>query len=304
MRLPTFGPERLPVSRSHNNINATCDCIQSHLQPDPSAKQPKYQLVPFISRTSCCGWRLLRKLCSCLCTKQHRCEVLPLDQVEAIIPVQSADSKGKKTLVLDLDETLVHSSFQEVKMPDTVLSVLSEAGEQLKIYVKYRPGLSEFLAALAPIYELVVFTASLPNYADQLLDIIDPDRLIQARLFRDSCTKIGNIFIKDLSLLGRDMSQILLIDVRDIQNSPDASLLQPSNNILVKSYLGESEDMELLRLIPLLKDLARVKDVRELLRKGQDLTSSSLVINTNSKRHSDLTDGTVSDFRPEFSLPR
>lgn len=224
--------------------------------------------------------------------------------MEAIIPPQSADSKGKKTLVLDLDETLVHSSFQDMKKPDTVLLIKSEGGEDLKINVRYRPGLREFLEALAPVYELMVFTASLPNYADKLLDLIDPENLIEVRLFRESCTKIGDAYIKDLSLLGRDLSQTILIDVRFRQNSPDASLLQPSNSILVKSYLAEEDDMELLRLIPVLKDLARVKDVREFLRKGGDLTSSSLIMHTTSKRQSDLTDGTVSDFRPEFNPPR
>lgn len=224
--------------------------------------------------------------------------MVPFAQAEAIIPPQAIGSRGKKTLVLDLDETLVHSSFQDVKKPDTVLRIESEGGEELTISVKYRPGLREFLEALAPVYELMVFTASLPNYADKLLDLIDPDRLIEVRLFRDSCTKIGDVYIKDLSLLGRDLSQTILIDVRSMQNSPDASLLQPANGILVKSYMSEEDDKELLRLIPVLKELARARDVRELLRKGGDVTSSSLILHTFSKRQSDVTDGTVSDFRP------
>ncbi|PCI31043.1 hypothetical protein COB52_00470 [Candidatus Kaiserbacteria bacterium] len=67
---------------------------------------------------------------------------------------------GKKTLVLDLDETLVHSSFQPVENPDYIVPVEIE-GSVCNIYVVKRPGVDEFLKRLAPFYEMVIYTASL-----------------------------------------------------------------------------------------------------------------------------------------------
>jgi CTD small phosphatase-like protein 2 len=52
-------------------------------------------------------------------------------------------------------------------------------------------------------YELVVFTAGLPDYANWVLNTIDPQNLIKYRLFRNHAIHQKNIFIKDLARLGR-----------------------------------------------------------------------------------------------------
>ena len=83
---------------------------------------------------------------------------------------------GRKTLVLDLDETLVHSSFTPVDNPDLVLPVHIE-DQVCEVYVKKRPGVDEFLQRLSEIYELDIYTASLSKYANPLLDWLDPKRL-------------------------------------------------------------------------------------------------------------------------------
>ena len=75
---------------------------------------------------------------------------------------------GKKTLVLDLDETLVHSSFKPVENADIVLPVEIE-GSVCNIYILVRPGVSTFLKRMYKHYELVVFTASLSKYAEPLM---------------------------------------------------------------------------------------------------------------------------------------
>lgn len=268
------------------------------------SKQAKYQLVPLFTQTSSCGASWLRRLCQCFHPATHSSAVMPEAQALSILPPQSAASQGKKTLVLDLDETLVHSTFLEMRSPDAVVRISTEDGRETEIYVRHRPGLKNFLDSLAPLYELVVFTASMSNYAEKAIDSLDPSNRIEHRLFRESCTKIGDIYTKDLSLLGRDLSQVILLDVTSTQNSPDACLLQPGNSIIVKSFLAENDDIELLRLIPLLKDLEKVRDVREVLHHTADVTSSSIMIPTFGKRHSDVTDGTVTEVRPEFSIPR
>ena len=75
-----------------------------------------------------------------------------------------------KTLVLDLDETLVRSQFSEPDRFDLRLPVKME-NKEYEVYVAVRPGCAEFLAEMAKYYELVIFTASLSKYANPLMDI-------------------------------------------------------------------------------------------------------------------------------------
>lgn len=72
---------------------------------------------------------------------------------------------GKKCLVLDLDETLVHSTFQPVSTADLIVPVHLGEGVFQPIYVCKRPGVDEFLAQVAEHFEVVLFTASLSNVA-------------------------------------------------------------------------------------------------------------------------------------------
>lgn len=89
-----------------------------------------------------------------------------------MLPPQSGDTLGKKTLVLDLDETLVHSSFDYLPDADLVLPVEVQGITQ-EVYVRKRPGLDEFLEFVGKHYEVGVFTASVIKYADAVLDRID-----------------------------------------------------------------------------------------------------------------------------------
>ncbi|KAJ2800421.1 hypothetical protein H4R21_003181 [Coemansia helicoidea] len=78
----------------------------------------------------------------------------------ALLPALPPQLKGRKCLVLDLDETLVHSSFREVDQPDYVVPVILE-GQEHSVYVVKRPGVDEFINVVGQYYEVVVFTASL-----------------------------------------------------------------------------------------------------------------------------------------------
>ena len=103
-------------------------------------------------------------------------------------PPHHACTKKRKTLVLDLDETLVHSSFKPIPDPSFVLEIELE-GVRHKVFVRKRPGVDYFLKYVAQHFEVIIFTASLAKYADPLLDILDPERVIAARLFRESCVQ-------------------------------------------------------------------------------------------------------------------
>jgi RNA polymerase II subunit A small phosphatase-like protein len=172
---------------------------------------------------------------------------------------QRADVLGRKTLVLDLDETLVHSSFKQTKQPDIVLPVDIE-GRVCHVYILVRPGCAKFLTEMAKYYEVVIFTASLSKYANPLMDIIDPNNTAPQRLFREHCTFSNSIFVKDMTRLGRPMKDVFIID-----NSPLSYSFQPENGMPILSWYEEKTDNKLLELIPVLKLLSQVDDVRPVL---------------------------------------
>jgi len=174
-------------------------------------------------------------------------------------PVLLSD-KGRKCLVLDLDETLVHSSFEPI---DCSFSISIElGGMQYGVYVLKRPFVDEFIAECAKYYELVVFTASLSEYANPVIDTLDKNGYIKHRLFRESCVfHEEQVYVKDLSRLGRKLKDCIIID-----NSPLSYLFQPTNAIGCTSWFGNQEDTELRDLLPVLRGkLLKIDDVRTML---------------------------------------
>jgi len=173
-----------------------------------------------------------------------------------LLPALHRDDHGKKCLVLDLDETLVHSSFRAVQGADFVIPVQIEDVVHF-VYVAKRPGVDEFLIEMAKHYEIVVYTASLNKYADPLLDLLDPQRVIRTRLFRESCVFYEGNYVKDMSLLNRDLSQAIIID-----NSPSSYLFHPENAIDCGSFIDDPNDRELDQIGKFLVGIKDVEDVR------------------------------------------
>lgn len=179
---------------------------------------------------------------------------------DPILPPMLPEHKGKKCLVLDLDETLVHSSFREVPNADYVIPVHIE-GIVHKVYVCKRPGVDEFLERCGKRFEVVVYTASLNKYADPLLDRLDMKGVVTHRLFRESCTFYQGSYVKNLSLLGRDLSQTIIVD-----NSPLSYLFHPDNAIDCISWIDQQQDDELRVIEDFCEAIDHVDDVRLHLR--------------------------------------
>jgi len=167
---------------------------------------------------------------------------------------------GRKTLVLDLDETLVHSSFRSTTSADIVITVELE-GEHHKVFVRKRPGVDRFLMEVGQIYEVVVYTASMAKYANPLLDELDRHQYVHWRLFRESCTRHTSGYVKDLSKLGRDLKNVIIID-----NSPICYALQPDNAIPIRTWRDDMSDQELRDLIPILQSLSEVEDIPSVVK--------------------------------------
>jgi RNA polymerase II subunit A small phosphatase-like protein len=133
------------------------------------------------------------------------------------------------------------------------------------VYVAKRPGVDEFLTEMAKHYEIVIYTASLNKYADPLLDLLDPNRVIRTRLFRESCVYYEGNYVKDLSLLDRDLSQSIIID-----NSPSSYGFHPENAIDCSSFIDDPKDRELDQIAAFLTGIKDVKDVRGITRQWRE----------------------------------
>lgn len=178
-----------------------------------------------------------------------------------LLPPQESGVKGRKCLVLDLDETLVHSSFKFFPDADFVIPVDIE-GRTHKVYVAKRPGVDEFLDEVGKLFEVVVFTASVSKYGDPLLDRLGHKDVIHHRLFRESCYNFNGNYIKNLSQLGRPLHEVIIID-----NSPASYALHPQHAVPISTWFSDLHDSELLGMLPFLTDLAgtSVNDVSAIL---------------------------------------
>ena len=150
------------------------------------------------------------------------------------------------TLVLDLDETLVH--YIE---------------EESRAYVQVRPYADYFLNEMSKYFELVIFTAAAEDYADIVLNELDKNKVINYKLYRKHTEQINGVFIKDLSKLGRDLSKILIVD-----NNKDNFSLQPENGLHICSFIGDQNDDELYSLSgDLMKIIeSKKKDIRPVVK--------------------------------------
>ena len=202
---------------------------------------------------------------------------------------------NRKTLVLDLDETLIHSAFEPFKPKDDIKLRMKLKNEQYDIHVLKRPYLDQFLDIVTQKYEVVVFTASISDYANPLLDQLDPFKRISHRLFREHCTKTDNgLFIKDLNKLGRNLKDVIIID-----NNPISYTLNKMNGLPILTWHSIQSDNELIKLIPLLLYLTNVDDIRPIINKvvngyyvnykevNKIITNSNNIISANNKEDDD-----------------
>lgn len=174
----------------------------------------------------------------------------------------------RKILVLDLDETLIHSTHDGVARqtvtpgtpPDFILRVNIDR-HPVRFFVHKRPHVDYFLDVVKDWYELVVFTASMEIYGAAVADRLAGDRKILARrFFRQHCSLDYGAYTKDLSSISTDLSSIFILD-----NSPGAYRSYPDNAIPIKSWFSDPKDTSLLNLLPVLDALRFTSDVRSVL---------------------------------------
>ncbi|CAH8463739.1 unnamed protein product [Schistosoma turkestanicum] len=184
----------------------------------------------------------------------------PGEKKAALLGPRSETDKSKKCFVIDLDETLVHSSFKVIEHADFKVGVEID-GVTHRVYVLKRPHVDLFLSTMADLYECVLFTASLAKYADPVADFIDKWHAFRFRLFRESCVYHRGNYVKDLSHLGRPINQVVILD-----NSPASYMFHASHAVQISSWFDDANDRALLDLIPYFEKLATQPDVVDFLK--------------------------------------
>lgn len=189
-----------------------------------------------------------------------------------------------KTLIFDLDETLIHcldehdlktgvSNSLASKMGkgsnqqpfDAVVSIKYNKNECLNASIYVRPGARDCLIRLKQHFEIVLFTASHACYANKMIDILDPkNEIFSYRLFRDHCFKTSDgVYIKDLRIIAnRHLKDIILVD-----NAAYSFGLQQSNGVPILPFYDDKSDRQLYELVDFILPLHNCPDVRTVLGK-------------------------------------
>jgi RNA polymerase II subunit A small phosphatase-like protein len=166
-------------------------------------------------------------------------------------------ARSKLSVVLDLDETLVHATLARPAACDLELRICY-GDRPVMIYVQKRPGVDTFFRSVCCEFDVFVFTASLLEYAAPVVQAILPCFPRERILTRAQCSLVNGVIVKDLRIFRRDLARVLLVD-----NTPQSFALQPANGVLVSTWVGDDSDTVLLgELLPFLRFCATVPDVR------------------------------------------
>lgn len=176
-----------------------------------------------------------------------------------------------KTLLLDMDETLIHS--EELDLSKTQKNhpnkydflIEMETNQRVqKIGVHVRPHCMEFLRRMKQKFELVIFTAARQDYADKILDFIDPrGEIFSGRMYRQHCTQIEGSYIKDFSVVkNRRKSDMILVDNLIYSYAADLE-----RGVHIQNFYDDQSDTELLYLATVLESFKSYSDVEESIQR-------------------------------------
>ena len=199
-----------------------------------------------------------------------------LNRVPYLPPINQAH---KYTIVLDMDETLGHFVYNEIDKNDfskygyltfddeNNFDNIKDKNGKIKVGIfLIRPYAKYFLEELKNLsYEIVIFTAGTKDYCDKILSILDiNDNLINYRLYRAHMSlKNINNDVKDLSLLGRDLKKVIIVD-----NLPENYKLQENNGLPINSWIGDIRDTSLKDILTVFQYIVKnnINDVRDVVK--------------------------------------
>lgn len=160
-----------------------------------------------------------------------------------LIGDQPSHLRGRKTIVLDLDETLFGV--------DEVRSWNGDPNDSA-----LRPFHKSFIKACKDNFEVVVWTRSGHSYAEKKCEWLGLDGLPMISGWGD-CDQQG---AKPLYKLHRVDSQMLLIDDNEVHLSAN-----PRSQLLIPPWNGDVNDCELESLVPIIIKIAKEPTVQHVL---------------------------------------
>lgn len=170
--------------------------------------------------------------------------------------------ENKKTIIFDIDETLVHCT-RVGPQSQNIITVPLDNDNSIQVNINIRPYAIECLRAASKMFEVIAFTASEQNYADAVLQLLDPSgTLIHHRLYKSDCIDYKGCKIKDLRIIsGRRLEDMLIVD-----NSMLSFCKQLNNGVPIVTWMEDPLDCELLSLMDYMYIVTQVDDVRILNR--------------------------------------
>lgn len=108
--------------------------------------------------------------------------------------------------------------------------------------IAIRPGAKQLLFRLSQFFEVVVYTNTPHHLGTPVVDAIDNFGMVHYRLFREHHRLKGDVHLKDLEFLNRDLSKVIVVDI-----DPNALETHPDNGVLLKKWEGEKGDTELFK---------------------------------------------------------
>ena len=175
-------------------------------------------------------------------------------------------NNNKQILFIDLDETLIHSDIYDKKsfIINNYDKILKFKYDNLYYYIgiNFRKNLNFFLKKVSKYFNLILFTASYKEYADVIIDYIDPENnIFKKRFYKESCINLyENINIKDLNIFNDiDLKCSIILD-----NNIFSFCNNLNNGILINSFF-EGEDDDLINIYYYLDNyIKNSEDVRKV----------------------------------------
>ena len=201
---------------NHQNLKVKTNLFNSNVSSNMKAKNNKKKNSKFAN-------------------SKKKNEINQNDELIPNAPYIKSKMIKKFCLVLDIDETITHT----LKLP---------FGD----YFLVRPGVKDFLEEMTKYYEIIIFTSSPKNYADNILDKIDiNNEFFSYRLYRKHVIYENGNSVKKLDMIGRDLKKIVFVD--NLKSNAKYNL---DNLYHIKTWMSDINDNQLIILKNKLKDIA------------------------------------------------
>ena len=181
---------------------------------------------------------------------------------DAKITFYSEDNSEKREKI-DKNEKYEKDLVDESILTDDDSKDLSNSKILNTVGIFLRPGVKQFLEEVSKYFEVGIFTASVPEYADAVINYLDPEnKFIKFRLYRNNCINVKDLLrVKNLKIFQNiPLKKIILVDNNMYSFTP-----QLNNGILINSFIYDKDDNELANVLSYLCNyILPAEDVRKV----------------------------------------